>query len=333
MPHPVAVPKELLDFIERGERFFVAGHREPDGDCVGSQLALSGALRRLGKQAFPCSAGPFKRPEIMPYKDRFMTPARLEKKRRRGRVSDRVIVLDCSSLYRAGDIAAAAAGFPLAVIDHHAVGRRQEGPPDQVAYLNPAAPATAFMVLDVIEALGLAPTGEEAEFLLLGLCADTGFFRHTGHESAETFEYAARMIRAGASPKRIYELMHGGKSLGSRYLLGRQLEKTRSRFRGRLLVTTEDYEDTQRFGLDGRDSDSLYQLLQTVAEVEAVVVIRQETPDTCAVGFRSKDAVNVAAVAARFGGGGHKNAAGASVPGTIETVYPAIIDAFTEAFK
>ena len=270
----------------------MAGHREPDGDCVGSQLALSGALRRLGKQAFPCSAGPFKRPEIMPYKDRFMTPARLEKKRRRGRVSDRVIVLDCSSLYRAGDIAAAAAGFPLAVIDHHAVGR-----------------------------------------LLLGLCAETGFFRHTGHESAETFEYAARMIRAGASPKRIYELMHGGKSLGSRYLLGRQLEKTRSRFRGRLLVTTEDYEDTQRFGLDGRDSDSLYQLLQTVAEVEAVVVIRQETPDTCAVGFRSKDAVNVAAVAARFGGGGHKNAAGASVPGTIETVYPAIIDAFTEAFK
>ncbi|MDR2519359.1 MAG: bifunctional oligoribonuclease/PAP phosphatase NrnA [Spirochaetaceae bacterium] len=333
MPHPVAVPRELLDFIRQGARFFVAGHKEPDGDCVGSQLALSSALRRLGKQAFPCSAGPFKRPEILRYKDRFLTAARVEKKRRQDRGFDRAIILDCSSLCRAGDIAEAAAGAPLAVIDHHAAGQRREGPPDQAVYLDPDAPATAFMVLDVIEALGLALTSEEAELLLLGLCADTGFFRHTGQQGAETFMYAARMVRAGASPKRIYDLIHGGKSLGSRYLLGRQLGKTRSRFRGRLLVATEDYEDTQRFGMDGRDSDSLYQLLQTVAEVEAVVVIRQETPDACAVGFRSKDAVNVAKVAALFGGGGHKNAAGASLAGTIETVYPAIIAAFEEAFR
>jgi phosphoesterase RecJ-like protein len=189
------------------------------------------------------------------------------------------------------------------------------------------------MVLDVIAALGLAPTREEAEFLLLGLCADTGFFRHSSSGSAETFEYAARLIRAGASPKEVYRLMHGGKSLGSRYLLGRQLGKTRSRFRGRLLITTEDYEDTQRFGLDGRDSDSLYQLLQGVEGVEAVVVIRQETAETCAVGFRSREAVDVAAVAAKFGGGGHKNAAGASIAGTIETVYPAIVEAFAPIFQ
>ena len=73
---PVPVPQDLIDFIRGGTRFIVAGHKEPDGDCVGSQLALVSALRRLGKEAIPCSAGPFKRPEIQPYAHAFPRGAR-----------------------------------------------------------------------------------------------------------------------------------------------------------------------------------------------------------------------------------------------------------------
>jgi phosphoesterase RecJ-like protein len=322
MPKPV--PQELLDFIQKGSKFLVAGHKEPDGDCVGSQLALTSVLQRLGKEGIPCSAGPFKRPEITPYQDRFITSP--EEKERSGA---RAIVLDCSGLHRTGDIASALEGLPIAVIDHHAGGQHD---PEALIFLDPAAPSVTFMVLGLIEALGVKLTSEEAELLLFGLCTDTGFFRHIDERGAETFEYASRMIRAGASPKRIFQLIQGGKSLNSRFLLGIQLSRVQSYFEGRLLLTTEEYEETQRFGLEGRDSDSLYQLLQSITGVEAIVIIRQESPENCTLGLRSKDAVDVRAIAAKFGGGGHKNAAGISIPGTIEQISPQILGAFKEVF-
>jgi len=97
---------------------------------------------------------------------------------------------------------------------------------------------------------------------------------------------------------------------------------------GKLVVTYEKMEDTQKLGAEGRDSDSLYQLLLSVKGVEAVVFLRQETDSSCTGGFRSKDAVDVSAVAAKFGGGGHKNAAGMSVEGKIDTLIPAIVKEF-----
>jgi phosphoesterase RecJ-like protein len=220
-------------------------------------------------------------------------------------------------------------GLPFAIIDHHSTCRCS---PEAPAYLNPSAPSVTVMILDLIEALGLTPTQEEAEFLLLGLCTDTGFFRHIDESGAEAFEYASRLIRYGASPKRIFQCMHGGKSLNSRYLLGIQLSGVQSCFNGRLMITTEKYEETQQFGLEGRDSDSLYQLLLSIEGVEAIAVIRQETLETCTIGLRSKDRVNVAALAVQFGGGGHKNAAGIGIPGTIEELYPQIVEAFQMYF-
>lgn len=320
---PVPVPAALLSFIREGRRFVVAGHKEPDGDCVGSQLALASALSRLGKEAVVCSAGPFKRPEIVPYQGRFSVAPTEEQKK-----EARAIVLDCSSRDRTGDLGPALEGLPLAVIDHHASGSAE----GDVAFLDPKAPSVTFMVLSLIEALGLRPTKEEAELLLFGLCTDTGFFRHVDEEKPEAFEYAARMMRAGASPKRAFAAMHGGKSLDSRILMGRVLSRSQAYFGGRLLLSYETQEDTETFGLQGRDSDALYQLLQAVAGAEAVVLIRQETPENCTVGLRSRDAVDVSAIAAAFGGGGHKQAAGLSAPGTIETLRKKLLEAFAKVF-
>lgn len=328
MSNPIPVPQELLDFIKKGAKFLVAGHKEPDGDCVGSQLALSSVLQRLGKEAIPCSAGPFKRTELLPYKDRFITcPGAKE------RTGARVIIMDCSAPHRTGELAAGLEGLPAAVIDHHISGEYGTKTSEALVYLDPAAYSVTVMVLRIIEALKLHPTPEEAELLLFGLCTDTGFFRHIDERGAETLEYASRMIRAGASPKRIFQLIHGGKSLNSRFLLGIQLSKVQAFFGGKLLLTTEAYEDTRRFGLEGRDSDTLYQLLQSIAGVEAIVVIRQETLENCTLGLRSRDTVDVAAIAAKFGGGGHKNAAGISIPGTIETLYPQILEAFKDLWN
>ncbi|GHV94514.1 phosphoesterase [Spirochaetia bacterium] len=324
---PLPVPETLIQFIKDGTKFIVAGHKEPDGDCIGSQLALCSALRRLGKEAIPCSAGPFKRPEVKSYTARFIAaPDEAEK------AGARLIIVDCSSAGRTGDLEQRLKGMQTAVIDHHATGDHPLASPENPVYLDGAAPSTTILILAVIEALGLRLEKEEAKLLLFGLCTDTGFFRHLDENGAETFNAAAKMVNAGASPRAAFQAMNGGKSLDSRKLMGHLLSRSESLFDGRLIFSFENYEDSQHFGLEGRDSDSLYQLLQSVAGVEAVVIMRQETPKNCTVGFRSRDKVDVAAIAASFGGGGHKNAAGASIQGTISNVKPKIIAAFNKVF-
>jgi phosphoesterase RecJ-like protein len=318
---PVEVPPALIRFINEGSAFIIAGHKEPDGDCVGSQLAIASVLRRLGKKAVPCTAGPFKRSEIKPFEDRFMPCPQ-----GREREDYRVIVMDCSALDRTGDLPLD--GLPLVSVDHHESGN----PAGQTVYLDPLAPSVTFMTLRIIEALGLVPVKDEAELLLFGLCTDTGFFRHVDENGVETFATAARLIAAGASPKRTFLAINGGKSLASRQLAGLILSRTRPFYGGKLILSHEEYGDSRRFGGESRDSDMIYQLLMSVEGVEAAALIRQETPENCTLGLRSRDRIDVASVAAEFGGGGHKNAAGASIDGVIAGIEPVLIQAFARFF-
>jgi phosphoesterase RecJ-like protein len=264
----------------------------------------------------------------MPYAPRFTA-----KPGEKDREGARVIIVDCSGRERTGDLEPFLKGLPTAIIDHHATGADTASLPGDAYFLDVKAPSVTFMVLGLIEALGLIPSKEEAELLLFGLCTDTGFFRHVDDRGAETFIRASRLIAAGANPKIAFQAIHGGKSLDSRILMGLVLARTQSYFDGRLLLSSEEYEETQRFGLEGRDSDNLYQLLQNVEGGEAIVIIRQETPERCTVGLRSRDAVDVAAIAAQFGGGGHKNAAGLSIDGTIGEIKPKILEAFSRIFN
>jgi phosphoesterase RecJ-like protein len=196
-----------------------------------------------------------------------------------------------------------------------------------------SAPAVTCLVQAVIEADGGEPSADEAELLLFGLCTDTGFFRHLDERGAEAFAQASRLIRVGASPKRAFAMMSGGKPLASRKLLGELLFRAEAYYEGRLLVSYMNLEDHARYGLVGRDSDMLYQLLMTVEGVEAAAVIRQEKPGECTVGFRSKERIDVAAVAAGFGGGGHRLAAGLHLAGELADVKALIIASFSEPMR
>ncbi|MDR1388541.1 MAG: bifunctional oligoribonuclease/PAP phosphatase NrnA [Treponema sp.] len=308
------VPAELIAFIRRGDFFIVAGHKEPDGDCVGSQLAIASALRRLGKTVTVCSAGPFKRPEVKAYEHLFSPMPET--------TGTRVLVMDCAAPDRVGDLQLE--GLPLFCIDHHDTS----GSWGNFTYLDRKAPSVTFMAAKIITALGLEITKEEAELLLFGLCTDTGFFRHVDSEGAEVFAAAARLTKAGANPKTVFAAMNGNKTLASRLLMGRILSRTKAYHNGRLLVSYEALDDTREFGEESRDSDMLYQLLQSVAGVEAIALIRQESVEKCTLGLRSRDRVNVALIAKQFGGGGHYNAAGALVPGTIADLVEPLVDAF-----
>ncbi|MDR0511581.1 MAG: bifunctional oligoribonuclease/PAP phosphatase NrnA [Treponema sp.] len=324
VPLAQKVPSELLDFIRCGSSFIVAGHKEPDGDCVGSQLALTSVLRRMGKQAIACSPGPFKRLEIKPFEHLFSKPPP-------GVQDTRVIIADCSTANRLGDLQPLLEGLPTMVIDHH---ENACEPLLYDGYLDGEAFSTTYLVHRVIYALGLSPNKEEAEMLFLGLCTDTGFFRHVEGNSggAEVFETAADLVRCGADPKAAFAAMYGGKSLRSRKLIGQILLNAESLFEGRLIISCEGQAETKTYGAESRDSDTLYQLLQSVDGVQAIVIIRQESQENCTVGFRSRDWVDVGSIAESFGGGGHKNAAGLYIQGTIAELKQEIIRAFENIF-
>jgi len=325
VPQEPPVPVQLLDFIRNGKKFLIAGHKEPDGDCVGSQIALASVLRRMGKEAVLCSAGPFKRVEIEKYEELFSCAPDVDG-------SENVIIVDCSSPDRTGDLEIRLGGLPTAIIDHHEVNQHQPFGEYAAYYVDAHAPATTYMIMKLVSVLGLELTGEEAEILFFGLSTDTGFFRHVDETGARTFEAAADLIHKGANPKLCFRAIYGGKSLDSRRLMGHVLVKAESFFDGKLVVSSEEYEETSRFGLEGRDSDALYQLLQSVAGVEAIVLIRQETPEKCTVGLRSLSWVDVRVIAESFGGGGHKNAAGFALEATISELKQKILKSFENVF-
>jgi len=323
----IKVPEGLISFIKTGSKFIIAGHKEPDGDCAGSQLALRSALRRLGKEAVACSAGPFKRIELKIYAGQFKnTPDESEK------LGAKVIIIDCSNKDRIGDLKDALEGLPCAVIDHHTAVSHPQSTAENPVFVESTSPSCTLLIEKLISSLGLEMTMEEAEFLLFGLCTDTGFFRHLTEKNADVFEAAARMIKAGANPKAAYNLMNGGKSYNSRILLGKILARTESHFNGRLMLSHETLEEFNFFGFEGRDSDSLNRMLLSIDSVEAAAIIRQESIDDCTISLRSIDKIDVSKIAASLGGGGHKNASGLTMKGDIPFVKNILLKEFSVVF-
>jgi bifunctional oligoribonuclease and PAP phosphatase NrnA len=317
------VPESILEFIKGHGAFVIVGHKEPDGDCIGSQLALASFLTRLGKKTALCSAGPFKRTEIKDWEPRFSSKLPEDFKR----LEPACIVLDCSNIGRVGSLEEEVRGLPLAFIDHHATGEAS----GQAVFIEPEAQAVTILVQRLIEAMGEKPTTEEAEYLLFGLCTDTGFFRHLDEGGAPALGSALRLAQAGASPKKAFSRMYGGKSLNSRLLMGRILSRIEAYFDGRVLYSYETLEDTLEFGLEGRDSDMLYQLMQSISGCEAIMLVRQESEDTCTIGLRSKEKIDVGAIAAGLGGGGHRLASGLAIKGRIPDVKIKLLAAFEES--
>ncbi|MDR0383251.1 MAG: bifunctional oligoribonuclease/PAP phosphatase NrnA [Spirochaetaceae bacterium] len=321
-------PADLLAFIREHDKFIIAGHEEPDADCIGSELAVASLLRRLGKTALLRSSGPFRKAEVVPYEDLF-----LDKTSGSDRAGAAAIIVDCSEPKRAGKVGRALRGLPLAIIDHHEVARNDERAEAACSYIRPDAPSATVLVFSLFKALSLEIDKDEAALMLLGLCADTGFFRHVDGNGETVFSLAAEFAAAGASPKEAFYQINGGKTLASRLLMGVVLNRTESYFDGKLLVSSEELAETEKYGVKNRDSDALYQLLMSIGGVEAVAVMRQSASEQCAIGLRSRNSIDVAKIAAVFGGGGHKNAAGASVDGRIAELKRRIVEEFGKAMN
>ena len=318
--------ENLKKFIDSHENFYVVGHKEPDGDCISSSLGIASLLEKFNKNYRLLSAGPFKRPEIKQFESKFSK----NKKKSFVKENTAVIIVDCSEIERVGeDIAEIIKNFDIFVIDHHKTANADE----EKSIIYPNSPATAFLIQLIYEKLVGNPNEELSKILFFGICTDTGYFRFLDTDSKDVFTGISRLVENGANPRETYSEINSGKPFSTRKLLGIMLSRAEQYFNGKLIVTFETLEDTKLFGKEGRDSDSLYQLLLSVDGVQAVLFVRQDTDKTCTAGFRSKDVIDVSAIAAKFGGGGHKNAAGLSTEGTLSTLLPKIISEFEKVLS
>ena len=313
--------ENFKQFIDSHKAFVICGHKEPDGDCIASSLGLAKILDFYKKPYQILNAGPFKRTETKTFEKFFKN----QFVRQTNNLEDTgLFVVDCSETFRLGDMEGQVANLECFIIDHHKTATSDE----TKSIIDSSAPAAACIVQQLVEKTIGKLDKETADILFFGLATDTGFFKFLDDKSNDIFILASRLVEAGANPRKTYDFITSGKPFLTRKLLGSTLEKTQSFFDGKLMIATETMEDTRNFGSDGRDSDALYSLLLAVDKVETVVFIRQETDKTCTLGFRSRDEIDVSAIAACFGGGGHKNASGACTTGTIETLIPKLKQEF-----
>jgi phosphoesterase RecJ-like protein len=265
------------------------------------------------------SAGPFDRPEIEDFAGRFadsvegidLGPGAA------------AAIVDCSTPDRTGSLGQQLAHLPCLVIDHHSAGEEF----GDVRCLDAAAPSTTTLVFALFESLGVPVDRDTSRLLLFGLCTDTGFFRHVGADGARTFRAVARLVEHGTSTAEVFMMVYGRRTLAGRKLLARTLERTESLADDALLVSWQTLADRAAVGAAHRGEDDLYRLLQTVKGTRVVAFLKEEQPGQWSVGLRSDPGIDVGAVAAGFGGGGHRQAAGFDIPGTLENVRAAVIAA------
>ena len=316
------VPSEVIEFLKKYDCYVIVGHEEPDGDCLGSEMAMHAYLTSIGKKAFLCSPGPFTRPEIMSYQPLFITeiPDMTE--------NCAMIILDCSTQERIGIFSTLLTTIPSLVIDHHAAGR----PFGDLRWIDSEVPAVTLMIQSIFEETSQGIDTKTKEALLLGLATDTGFFRHLEEEGAWVFGSASRLIEGAVNPKSTYRRMYGNRSLASRILLGRILGRVTSHFDGKVLASYETLEDKRELGEQARDSDLLYSILMGTTGMDALFIIREEEENKVSVGLRSLEIADVSVIARRFGGGGHMRAAGFQSVEKRTDLYETLLTIFSDIF-
>lgn len=308
------------DLITR-QRFLLTSHARPDGDSIGSQLAMAFALEALGKKVRIVNADrPPEHYSGFPGVDRIEiasdVPADAE--------ADAVIVMECSDLSRTG-----VRGFEgryIINIDHHG-GNRMYG---DVNWFDESAAACGEMVFDVIGALGVPLTTEIATHIYLAILTDTGSFHHS-NITPRTFDICRQTVEAGVNPAAMARRIFDSNSFGKLKLIGSLLDSMELLDEGRLAVLYLDDAMLESCGCTHNDTEGLINLPLTAREIQAVVFFRVDAGDAVRVSLRSKYDVDVRLVASAFGGGGHKNAAGFTVTGPLTQIRGAILDRLVAA--
>jgi phosphoesterase RecJ-like protein len=320
----------FAEIVRRHQRFVLTTHIRPDGDALGSELALGSVLEDLGKAVLMCNA--FAVPPNLQFLDprgklQQLGAAVAAEQLRRFEV---LIVLDTSAWAQLGAMAEVIRRFPgrRVVIDHHV----SEDDLDAEMFKDEESEATGRLVIEAADCLGAAITPAIAGPAFAALATDTGWFRFSSTRP-ETFQLAARLVQAGAQPDALYKDFYENDSPARLQLIGRALARTQTELDGRLIHTYLDQHDFRASRALPSDSEDIINLTLSVGGTQAAVIFVEQPAGGFKVSFRSRCDLDCAVLAEKFGGGGHKRAAGAFVPGDLAAAQTRVLDAVRAALR
>ena len=302
------------EFIARHSRLLLTTHVNPDGDGLGSEVAVALWLRALGKQVrvlndspVPAAYGFLTRHAAIEVFDPGSADQAFDE-------ADALIVLDVSNRQRIGRLAPLLDRHlvPIAVVDHHVTHAQGFG---QVNVIEPEASATGEIVYGLIRESGRDLDPELAEALYVALMTDTGSFRFSNTDS-HAHRMAADLLTHGLDPQRIHAQVHAHASAARLRFFGEVLAALELLEDGRIAVLDASPEQFQKYGLVGADTEGLVDMPRNIAEVEAVVLFSEVEPGKVKVSMRSTGRISVDRLASSLGGGGHPHAAGVALRGT-----------------
>ena len=302
----VSALTRIADEIHKRQRFVLSSHVRPDGDAIGSQLAMAFALWHMGKDVRIVNRD--KPPDPMMV---FPGVSRIEVAERIDDPGDAVIVMECGDLTRTG-VEGFERGFVIN-IDHH-LGNTSFG---ALNWFDSSAAACGEMVFDLVKALGVPLTKEIATHVYVAILTDTGSF-HYSNISPRTFDICRQCMEAGLDPPAVARAIFDSNNLGRLKLFGAVLSKMELDGSGRVATVYVDQKLARECGGTYEDTEGIVNLPLTVKDIEAVAFFKEAGPGDWRISMRSKGEVDVNAIAKEFGGGGHKNASGCSAEGEFE---------------
>lgn len=319
-------PDALLLRLSQGERFLITSHLNPDGDAVGSSLAMARILRRFGKVAQVWLRDPV--PSMfaeLTGVDRIHVgsepPAGFPGN------FDAAVALECPSLSRSG-LAESLEPLDVLNIDHH-LGNESYGIAN---WVDSSAPALGEMIFTLAERLKIPLDAETATCMLVALVSDTGGFRFS-NSSDRAFEVGAELVRKGARPEQVSHWLYESRTEASLRLLEEMLGSLETHHEGRLATALLTRDMFERSGATDEDTEGMVDYPRSIATVEAVALVREIESGKVKVSLRSRDRVNVEEIARRHDGGGHRNAAGFRLDGDVQQARKKVVGELSAALE
>ncbi len=310
---------QVVELIETKRKFAITSHIRPDGDSLGSSLGLCWLLRALDKDVEVIMRDPVPHAyqQLPGAKEVRVTPA----------VDDNyhaVFVIECSDITRPGLIDLEKQF--VVNIDHHSTTALF----GKINWIDSTASAVGEMIYNLCKATGVRVTKEMAECVYTALITDTGSF-HYSNTTERTFKVASELMKSGLKPAKTAEAVFASYPWSRIQLMGAVLSTARRDATGRVAFLRHSLEMQHTAEASDEDADGFVNYPLTVEEVEAVAMLKECEPGVYRTSLRSKGDVNVAKVAEKFGGGGHRNAAGCTLRGTWEEAEEKIIGLLQEA--
>ena len=312
---------QVVELIEKKDRFAITSHVRPDGDGLGSSLGLFWLLKSLNKDVEVIMRDPAPHSyQQLPGAGTIRVAPRI------GEHFDAVFIIECSDLDRPG-LEDLDQQF-VVNIDHHSTTELFGG----VNWIDSTAAACGEMVYNLCKATGVRVTKEIAECVYTALLTDTGSF-HYSNTTERTFKIASELVRTGVRPAKTAEAIFGSYQWPKIELLSQVLSTAKRDDTGHVAWMWQTLAMQEQTRAAEEDADAFVNYPLAVGEVEATALFKETAPGVYRTSLRSKGDVNVAKIAEQFGGGGHRNAAGCTLKGTWDEIENQVLPLLQDAVR